>query len=663
MPSPTSRALIGLLLLASAARGAMPYFSVLSDEPGSWPAILSSIGLRREPATTARVFVARPGAPASPEWSGRVERGAFLVLEGESSLAAWFGFERTQENARIASLSDVHRPELPIVWEKPLALPVYRMPAGARIFARDRWTGAPLLAGMRRGEGAVLWVAISPGERGHERFPYLLEALCDLGLDPPFRSSRLWAFFDSSYRLRADLDYFAPRWRKAGIAALHVAAWHFFEPSAEADQYLRRLIEACHREGILVYAWLELPHVSEKFWQDHPEWREKTGLLQDAHLDWRRLMNLADRDCFRAASAGVRDLLARFDWDGVNLAELYFESLQGTADASRFTPMNGTVRAEFQAQAGFDPVEIFGSRKDDEAARRRFLDYRADLARRMQEEWLGELEKVRRTRPGLDLVLTHVDDRFDTGMRDAIGADAGRLLPLLDSQRFTFLIEDPATVWHLGPQRYATIAERYRALTPRANRLAVDLNIVNRYQEVYPTKQQTGTELFQLVHEAASNFPRVALYFENSLLAPDLRLLPSAAAAVTRIEAMGARTVVDSPYGVGLPWKGPALLDGQPWPVYDAETVWVPAGSHVVEPGPAGSDAGIHLTFLNADMRAARFMDRATLEFAYESGPRAIAILDRPPVTVEIDGVPVQRPLAGTTSLLLPAGQHVVVVR
>ena len=24
-----------------------------------------------------------------------------------------------------------------------------------------------------------------------------------------------------------------------------------------------------------MYAWLEFPHVSEKFWDDHPEWREK----------------------------------------------------------------------------------------------------------------------------------------------------------------------------------------------------------------------------------------------------------------------------------------------------------------------------------------------------------------------------------------------------
>src|SRR6201999_1380176 len=112
------------------------------------------------------------------------------------------------------------------------------------------------------------------------------------------------------------------------------------EPDAEQDAYLRRVIAAAHREGILVYAWFELPHVSEKFWNDHPEWREKTAILQDAQLGWGKLMNVSDRDCFSAASTGVRQLLQTFDWDGVNLAELYFESQEGTSNAARFTPMN-----------------------------------------------------------------------------------------------------------------------------------------------------------------------------------------------------------------------------------------------------------------------------------------------------------------------------------
>jgi len=538
-----------------------------------------------------------------------------------------------------------------------MELPVFIIPPKAEVFARERWNGVPLSAGVRRGAGAVLWIAVPPGEHGYERFPYLLEALCDLGMDPPFRSSRLWAFFDSAYRSRADLDYFAARWRRSGISALQVAAWHFYDSDPEGDAYLKRLIEACHHEGIQVYAWLEMPHVSEKFWAGHPEWREKTALLQDAQLDWRKLMNLTNRDCFRAVSAGVKQLVARFDWDGVNLAELYFESLEGIANPSRFTPMNADVRALFQQQAGFDPRELFGARAD-EASRRTFLDFRAGLAHRMQEEWMAELDQTRRAKPDLDLVLTHVDDRFDTGMRDSIGADAARVLPLLDTRSFTFLIEDPATVWNLGAERYPAIAERYRALTPHKEKLAIDLNIVERYQNVYPTKQQTGTELFLLVHRAAGSFARVALYFENSLLPPDLKLLPASAAAVSRIEHMGPKTVIDSAGGVGIPWKGGAKVDGELWPAQDDETLWLPAGPHAVEPAAPG--AGPRLLHLNGELRAARAVSANSLEFTYQSAARAIAIFSRTPVKLQIDGVEEAPKLAGPATLLLPRGQHVV---
>ena len=634
----------------------LPYYTVLSEDAGAWPAILSSIGLERQPAGVSRIFVARTGAAASPEWKGRVEQGDLLILEGESSLAEMFGFRPTREQVKVTSLADVHRPGLSIVWEKGLELPVYGLPPGAQVFAKERWNGAPLMAGLRMKAGAVLWVAAPPGERGCERFPYLLSALSDLGLEPPFRTSHLWAFFDSAYRSRVDVDYFAARWRKAGISALHVAAWHFFESDPKQDRYLVQLIEACHREGILVYAWLELPHVSDQFWEKHPEWREKTAVLQDAQLDWRKLMNLRNRDCFRAVSAGVDQLVSRFDWDGVNLAELYFESLEGMANPARFTPMNDDVRAEFRGRSGFDPIELFRTRKD-EASKKLFLDFRSDLARRMQEEWLAKLEGERKNKPHLDLVLTHVDDRFDTGMREAIGADASRVLPLLDKHTFTFLVEDPATVWHLGPQRYQTIAERYRKLTTHREKLAIDLNIVDRYQDVYPTKQQTGVELFQLVHSAAANFSRVALYFENSLLPPDIPWLPSAAAVVTRMERMGSKTVVESAGGVGIPWKGPALVDGQAWPAADAETLWLPAGAHSVEPGT--SPLKLHLVWLNGDLKASHASEGA-IEFSYESSARAIAVLDGTPQRVEIDGVAEAPRFAGPTTILLPRGQHVV---
>ncbi len=637
-------------------------YTVLSEDQGAWPHILSSIGFHSQAAGLAGVFVARPGAPASAQWKDRVASGAYLILEGHSPLAEMFGFRPLAENIRVGSIVDDRRPKLPVIWQKALELPKSEVPQSARIFARERWTGSPVLAGFRHGAGAVLWVAVSPGERGYERFPYILQALSDLGLQPPFRSKRLWAFFDYSYRTRVDLDYFAARWRSAGIAALHVAAWHFYEPDKERDEYLGRLIEACHRRGILVYAWLELPHVSEKFWNDHPEWREKTAVLQDAHLDWRKLMNLTNRDCFRAVRTGVEGLVARFDWDGVNLAELYFESLEGAGNPTRFTPMNDDVRAEFRKAKGFDPIELFQSRKDP-AALGLFLDFRAELARRMQEEWIGEIDRIRRDRPNVDLILTHVDDRFDTRMREAIGADASRVLPLLDRHDFTFLIEDPATIWDLGPQRYPEIARRYQPLTKRTDKLAIDINVVERYQDVYPTQQQTGSELFQLVHLASQAFSRVALYFENSILQPDLGLLPAAGAVVDRVEKIGNKLVVDSPHGVGVPWRGGALVDGNLWPVSDGSVVWLPAGAHALEAAPVLPAARI-LDF-NGNLKTARSLPKGRLEFSYQSSARALAVLDKPPVRMEVDGVevkPVLRASPDSCTLYLPRGQHLVTV-
>jgi hypothetical protein len=405
-----------------------------------------------------------------------------------------------------------------------------------------------------------------------------------------------------------------------------------------------------------VYAWLELPHVSERFWNERPECREKTALLQDAHLDWRKLINLQNSACIASVKSGIRDLMLRFDWDGINLAELYFESLQGVENPARFTPMNDDARREFRQQSGVDPLELFKSA----GPMRQFLDFRAGLAQRLQEEWLAFVDELKRESHHLDLVLTHVDDRFDTHMRDAIGADAERVLPVLGKQSFTFLIEDPATIWHLGPDRYTELAKRYAPLTPRQDRLAIDLNIVDRYQDVYPTKQQTGSELFQLVHTAARAFSRIALYFEKSILPQDWGLLPASAAVVTRADRMGDKLVIDSPEGAGIYWSGPARVDGYLWPVRDETMLWLPAGIHTVETG-SGSPA-LRLIRLNARLESARALPDG-LQFSYSSSSRALAVLERAPREVEIDGEKVVPALYGERTVALPAGQHIAVIR
>ncbi len=319
-----------------------------------------------------------------------------------------------------------------------------------------------------------------------------------------------------------------------------------------------------------------------------------------------------------------------------------------------------TYAQEFRKSQGFDPLELFQPGKQDAARLATFLDYRAGLARRQQEEWIGQIETIRATKPDLDFVLTHVDDRFDPRMRDLIGADAARVLPLLDQHDFTFLIEDPATIWNLGPQRYPKIAAEYQALTKKTDKLAIDINIVERYQDVYPTKQQTGTELFELVHLAAQSFPRVALYFENSILKPDLPLLASAAASVDKVEQNGSRLIIDSPRGVGVPWHGPALVNGRPWPVRSDDTLWLPAGPAVIE--PAKNEPAPRILDFNGELHSAK-ASASSLEFSYQSSARAIAIVNVRPTKLEIDGAAVETEFQQSGRgfvLLLPRGQHVV---
>jgi len=355
-------------------------------------------------------------------------------------------------------------------------------------------------------------------------------------------------------------------------------------------------------------------------------------------------------------------MMLRFDWDGVNLAEIYFDGIEGVKKVSEFTPMNQDVRREFERSHGFDPLSLFRGQRDPKRLRE-FLDYRVDLIERLHAEWLDELAKIREERPGLDLVVTHVDDRFDTTMRDNIGADAARVLRLTDRYEATFIVEDPATLWGLGPARYAEIARRYAPLTKHPENLGVDINIVDR-SKAYPTAKQVGAETLELFHTAAGAFSRVMFYYERSIDAADLPLLPAASAVVDRVERRGDALVISSPLGVGVRWEGAALVDGRPWPVRDRERVWLPPGEHTIAPAASRPAASV-LDFTGTIESAASLADG--IELVYSSGARAIARLDRKPVRLRLDGREETLDLIGEVDgawvVRLPRGRHTAVIR
>jgi hypothetical protein len=104
-------------------------------------------------------------------------------------------------------------------------------------------------------------------------------------------------------------------------------------------------------------------------------------------------MNLQNPNAFEAVAEGARGLLGRFDWDGANLAELYFESLEGADNPARFTPMNGDARAAFRSAAGFDPADLFDQSsprywKGNPPGLKQFLDFRAGVTARRQAQWI-----------------------------------------------------------------------------------------------------------------------------------------------------------------------------------------------------------------------------------------------------------------------------------
>src|ERR1700732_1980698 len=115
-------------------------FHVIGEDPGGWPELLSSIGLTSGSGGGATVIVAPHGTDLSyAEWSARGEQGVILIVEGASPLAAAFGFHADpQSRVAVQSVEDLRAPDLRIVWEKALDLPVVALPPATLVFARER---------------------------------------------------------------------------------------------------------------------------------------------------------------------------------------------------------------------------------------------------------------------------------------------------------------------------------------------------------------------------------------------------------------------------------------------------------------------------------------------------------------------------------------------
>src|SRR5437868_1804336 len=109
----------GFLLLAAGVSAGTFSYHVVGDDAGSWPAILSSVGLTESPTGVASVFVVRGKSPlTAAQWLERAERGALVVLEGDSPVARDAGFIPSERRVVVRGVEDLRSPKLEIVWEK-----------------------------------------------------------------------------------------------------------------------------------------------------------------------------------------------------------------------------------------------------------------------------------------------------------------------------------------------------------------------------------------------------------------------------------------------------------------------------------------------------------------------------------------------------------------
>jgi hypothetical protein len=631
-----------------ALRAEAPLVVVSSTESAAWLRLLRSSGIAARVGTLAEALDRTAAVVPSttdlvPDQRRKVtawvERGGRLVTSHDALLDA-LGFEREATARKVDQLevAQVGTARWPVPFD------VKGLRPGGHL--RDalptaRGNGLAVQVTSRLGKGRILALALDPfadKRKGYELFPWLGRDVQTTTRAP-----------DGPARLGAEV-YFDPGGLRGppgeiaevvgDVKAVHVAAWNFDFNNPADDYDYDALIAAMHAKGVLVYAWLEPPFVTLKFWDDHPECRERTGTGREAKVDWRLLIALEDPKCFQLAATAWTRFLAKHDFDGINVAELYFEP---DIKLDNFTPFHPTALKRF----GGDPV------KDRDA----FLRWRTDLVVELNDAMLRMLNGLPAAK-GLDFQLTVIDDRLDPAHGQIVGSDITRLAEVAKANGASLQIEDPFTVWTEGPLRYDRLQGDVKNLMP-AGQAYIDINVVDR-EDARPTLKMTGAEL-SLAAASAGAAGRLGVYSAGSTPVADLHRIPRAMA--------GAARVFDE--GTSAPWTtlasataGPAAtrltVDGKRWPA-SAGVAVVPPGEHRLV-WSKGAPVGPGLVRLTAEIGSASVTPRS-LTFRYDSRLRPLAVLDRKAraLTVDGEGAPLDV-LDGSDgrTVRLPAGNHTV---
>lgn len=602
---------------------------------------------------------------------GYVEKGGKLITEGKTPLAQrlGIGFE-----ARVVETSEIRELTLPVEtlqWTPPVAhSPCFAR--DAQILAKDEWLDVPLalVKPLVRGEVLYLAARFDPfTPYGMSRFPYFHHYLRTfLGVPFTVRRNTLEYYFDPGLRQNTSWEKLVKRWKASGVKVIYLATWHFYRDYQFDYDYF---IQLCHEHGIAVYAWFEFPQVTPLLWEEHPEWREKTATGKDGQTHWRYLMNLFNVEAREAARDYFRSILSDYNWDGVNLAELNFDTNLGTQDPHNFTPMNMDVREAFREQEGFDPLLLFDTSssyycRENAEALAKFLAFRTQITKDLHLFFLEELEEIKKaTQKNIEVILTVMDTLNHPELIEDCGIDILDIITLMDRFPFMLQVQDPSRSWTNPPSRYYDYYMLYRNYIEDEERLMFDINIIVRRDIAsrhLTSPILTGTELAMTVHYAAMPSGRVGIYSEYTVHPFDMDMLPYVMGSDVKIEKRGDGYSVSTQAPFILSLNGSnyqPYVNREKWPFYGTTGIALPSGQY-------------HLSFekirmfnfqplgtrilLEGDIRSIK-AEGASYSVVYESRIPVPLTFSRPLEWLKIDSVPLS---LKTNSLgaVLPSGRH-----
>jgi uncharacterized protein YdaL len=611
-----------------------------------------------------------------------VQQGGNLITDFRNTLAAELGIHFLDTTVQIDRVRDSLYPEEPLRWHRGEVMNKFEPMRYDEIMTTDDKTETPVVIGRRYGDGKFIFFGtrfdpMSTG--GFSRYPYLIQYVEHFfSLHPFVRRDQLEVYFDPGFRHTVSVEQLVSHWVESGIRVIHVAGWHEY-PKYTYDY--ARLIRLAHANGILVYAWLEPPQVSQKIWMEHPEWREKNYLGEDARPSWRYPVALTDPACLKAALTYCRNFLTMYDWDGVNIAELYFEAGRSLKDIKLMTPLHPSARSQFRETYGFDPLELFDPRspyfwEGNRDALSCFTTYRVQTVTRLHDIMLSMADSIRRSKPGFLITVTVMDTISAPDLRTIHGIDVNEIFPLRAKYPFVLQVEDPESMWSLDPGRYVTISHRYAGRVS-SNNFALDLNILSFRAPFaitpFPTRIQTGTESYRLVHSAARGAQRVTIYSESSMNPQDLVLLPYAYSARTKVKKVNDGWEISTPTPVVLQLASKTQeiwQDDKRVLTIGEGKFLLPIGSyHVRVPPPSlrpfqTDILETRILSITGDLLSEKSSKRS-VEFQYRSENRCIVTLVKEPFALFVDGHETEfKALKGNGryALMLPPGEHGVLI-